>query len=343
LVRSLGLVVALWLVLAPVAGAQLVPPAQGPAFLGDAIAAAAELPRTHSLLVSWRGKLVVERYYNGARATRLANIKSAAKSVISALVGIAIERGQIKSVRQPIADYFPALGDAKVDPRKQKITIEDLLTMRSGLQSTSNRYYGAWVQSRNWVQYALDRPLLTDPGTTMDYSTGSTHLLSAILTKATGSSTWQYAQESLARPLGFALAQWPRDPQGIYFGGNDMLMTPRQMVAFGELYLNRGAAGGRQVVPASWVDASYVVRARSRWSDQFYGYGWWARDLADQDVRYAWGFGGQYIFIVPKLELVIVTTSSSTVDESRRGHRRTVLDIVEQLVIEPIAEAHDDL
>ena len=118
--------------------------------------------------------------------------------------------------------------------------------MRSGLQSTSNRYYGAWVQSRNWVQYALDRPMLAEPGTDMDYSTGSSHILSAILTKVTGTSTWRFAQDALAKPLGFTLAQWPRDPQGIYFGGNDMLMTPRQMVAFGELYLNRGLVDGRQ-------------------------------------------------------------------------------------------------
>ena len=131
--------------------------------------------------------------------------------------------------------------------------------MRSGLQSTSNRYYGAWVQSGNWVQYALDRPLLAEPGTYMDYSTGSSHLLSAILTKATGKSTWQYAQEVLAKPLGFSLAQWPRDPQGIYFGGNDMLMTPRQMVAFGELYLEEGQRLGTPGRPG--VVGRRVVRA----------------------------------------------------------------------------------
>jgi CubicO group peptidase (beta-lactamase class C family) len=318
-------------------------PAKPAPALAEAAAAVADLERIHSLLVSWRGSLILERYYNGRRAASLDNVKSASKSVISALVGIAIDRGGIKSVRQPIADYFPSLRAPKVDARKQQITIEDLLTMRSGLQSTSNRYYGAWVQSGNWVQYALNQPMLAEPGTDMDYSTGSTHILSAILTKATGKSTWQFAQEALAKPLGFSLAQWPRDPQGIYFGGNDMLMTPRQMTAFGELYLNRGLVGGRQVVPAAWVDASFVARGRSRWSDQFYGYGWWARELAGQDVRYAWGFGGQYIFVVPKLDLVVVTTSSSAVDESRRRHRRTVFDIVEQLVIQPIADANEDL
>jgi CubicO group peptidase (beta-lactamase class C family) len=311
-----------------------------PPALVEAQSAAAELDRIRSLLVSWRGSLVVERYYNGARASTPANIKSAAKSVISALVGIAIDRKAIAGVRQPIADYFPSLNGPKIDPRKRAITIEDLLTMRSGLQSTSNRYYGAWVQSANWVQYALDRPLLAEPGTYMDYSTGSSHLLSAIITKSTGKSTWQYAQETLAKPLGFALAQWPRDPQGIYFGGNDMLMTPRQMAAFGELYLDKGVVGGRPIVPASWVEESFVPRTRSRWSDQTYGYGWWARELAGQDVRFAWGFGGQYIFVVPALDLVVVTTSSSTVDESRRSHRRTVFDIVEQLVIEPIARSN---
>jgi CubicO group peptidase (beta-lactamase class C family) len=345
---SCVVLVSLALLLMPVVAAR--PPAPTPASpaLTEALDAAGELPRLHSLLVSWRGTLVAERYYNGARAARAANIKSASKTIVSALVGIAIDRGLIKSLRQPIADFFPALraGNAvnavKVDPRKQKITVEDLLTMRSGLQSTSNRYYGGWVQSRNWVQYALDRPLLTEPGTYMDYSTGNSHLLSAILTSTTGTSTWQFAQDALAKPLGFTLERWPRDPQGIYFGGNDMLMTPRQMIAFGELYLNRGAVNGRHLVPVAWVEASFIPRTRSRWSDQFYGYGWWVRELAGRQVRYAWGFGGQFIFVVPDLELVVVTTSSSTVDDERRGHRRTVYAIVEHFVIAPIARAHED-
>jgi CubicO group peptidase (beta-lactamase class C family) len=171
----------------------------------------------------------------------------------------------------------------------------------------------------------------------MEYSTGNTHLLSAILTKTTGRSTWQFAQQALAQPLGFSLAQWPRDPQGVYFGGNDMLLTPRQMVAFGNLYLKRGVVNGRQVVPAAWVDASFIPRARSRWSEQQYGYGWWIRELAGHRAYYAWGFGGQFIFVVPELDLVIVTTSSAAVGETRRDHRRTVLDVVERFVIPSLA------
>ncbi|MGH9783405.1 MAG: serine hydrolase domain-containing protein [Terriglobia bacterium] len=308
-----------------------------------AAAAAADLPRLHSLLVSRGGKLVFEHYYNGARATRPVNIKSASKSIISALVGIAIDRDLIAGPRQPIAPFFPNLADPLDNegyPRKSAITIEDLLSMRSGLETTSNRNYGRWVQSGNWVRHILTRPFVSLPGTSMEYSTGNTHLLSAILTKVTGASTWQFAQESLARPLGFTLPRWPQDPQGIYFGGNDMLMTPRQMLAFGELYRNRGRANGQQVIPAEWVHQSFVPRVRSRReSDRFYGYGWWIRELAGQQTAYAWGFGGQFIFVVPKLDLVVVTTSATTLEDERRDHRFTVLDLVERFIIAPTAAA----
>ena len=301
----------------------------------DAVKAAGELPRIHSLLVSWRGDLILERYFNGRRASSQANIKSAAKSVISALVGIAIDRGHINGVSQPIGAYFPDLLARSDDPRR-RITVEDLLTMRSGLESTSNRNYGAWVQSGNWVRHVLARPLQTDPGTRMQYSTGNTHLLSAILTKAVGKSTWQFAQEALARPLGFPLAQWTRDPQGIYFGGNEMVMTPRQMLAFGELYLNQGRVKGVQVVKAKWIEDSFIPRGRSGFSEQLYGYGWWIRPMAGHQAYYAWGFGGQFIFLVPDLQLVIVSTSSDSVGDERRGHRRTVDDIIEHLIVEPM-------
>jgi CubicO group peptidase (beta-lactamase class C family) len=298
----------------------------------EAVAAAKDLPRLHSLLVSRRGELLLERYYNGASAARVANVKSVAKSIISALVGMAIDRRLIAGVETPIVSYFPELKKDR-DQRKMKITVEDLLTMRPGLESTSNRNYGAWVQSRNWVQHALSRPMLADPGQEMDYSTGNTHLLSAIVTKVTGTSTWQFANDSLARPLGFALTRWPRDPQGIYFGGNDMLLTPRQMLAFGELYLRKGRVDGKSIVPERWIDTSMVPRGRSNFSGQRYGYGWWVRELAGHDAYYAWGFGGQYIIVVPDLEMVVVATSSPTVAEDRRSHRVTLFDLIEQQII----------
>ena len=289
--------------------------------------------------MSWRGSLIVEQYFNRTTPNRPANIKSASKSLISALVGIAIDRGYLTGVTQPIGSFFDEALSAPADAAKRQITIENLLTMQSGLASTSNRNYGAWVQSPNWVRHALRRPFDGQPGVDMAYSTGNSHLLSAILTKATGRSTWQFAQETLARPLGFSLAQWPRDPQGIYFGGNDMLLTPRQMVAFGELFLERGTVSGRQIVSAAWIDQSFVPRTRSRISGQLYGYGWWIREMAGVRVYVAWGFGGQYIVVVPDLELVVASTSASTVADDRRTHRRTVDELIERLVMEPIAAA----
>jgi len=255
------------------------------AALDAAVKAAADLPRLRSLLVSLGDTAVVERYFRGTRATTPANMKSASKAVISGLVGIAIERKLIPGVDAPIAPDFPDLLGPSAEPQKRKITIEDLLTMRAGLESTSMRNYGAWVQSANWVRYVLTRRLTGTPGVDMIYSTGDYHLLSAILTKVSGVSTLAFAREALAKPIGITLAAWPQDPQGIYFGGNEMLMTPRQMVAFGELYLHRGRANGRQIVPAAWVDASFVPRGRSQWSEQLFGYGWWIRRVLSASVH----------------------------------------------------------
>ena len=312
---------------------------------------ARQLARLHSLIVSRRGELIFERYYNGIRPERPANIKSASKSVISALVGIAVDRKLVPSVNTPIATYFPELLKDP-DPRKRGITVEHLLTMRPGLEGTSNRNYGAWVTSKNWVRHALARPMFAAPGEEMEYSTGNTHLLSAILTRATGTTTWAFANEALARPLGFTLPQWPRDPQGIYFGGNDMLMTPRQMVAFGELYLNQGkTSAGAQVVPAAWVQRSCDGRARNRrpggpgfngnvddpLRDREYGFGWWVYEIRGYDTCFAWGYGGQYIFVLPELDMVIVTTSSPDVSEERRGHRRALFNVLNERVVAPLA------
>jgi CubicO group peptidase (beta-lactamase class C family) len=118
-----------------------------------------------------------------------------------------------------------------------------------------------------------------------------------------------------------------------------MLLTPKQMLAFGELYLNRGRANGRQIVPEAWVDASLTrLTVSRRQADRYYGYGWWSRTLAGHDVYYAWGYGGQFIFVVPTLDMTIVATSSTSPGDERRDHRDSVYDLVEQVII-PRVEA----
>ena len=299
------------------------------------------LPRLRSLLIHWRGSLAREHYFRGATRSQPANIKSASKSVISSLVGVAIARGQIRGVHQPIGELLPE-ATRDLDPRKRAITVEDLLTMRSGLQSTSFENYGAWVTSRNWVRDALRRPVVAEPGGPMIYSTGSTHLLSAILTRATGMSTYRYAERMLARPLGIPLRAWTRDPQGVYFGGNEMRMTPREMVAFGVLHLNGGRApNGAQVVPKAWIDSAWVRRTRSGWSGQDYGYGWWVRTSGAHDVYFAWGYGGQFIFAVPSLDLVVVTTSDPNATNRERGHLEAIYGILDSSIVPAVDGSTD--
>jgi CubicO group peptidase (beta-lactamase class C family) len=295
------------------------------------------LPRLRSLLISIDGEIVEERYFHGARSSESANLKSASKSIISTLIGIALDRGQLKSIRDPIAKFFPEHLVPNVDPAKNRITIEDLLTMRSGLETTSNVNYGKWVTSANWVGHVLTRPLIDEPGGRMIYSTGNSHLLSSILTKATKMSTFEFARRYLAEPLAIAVRPWIRDPQGIYLGGNDMHLTPRAMLKYGELYLNRGRVQERQIVSAQWVEESLKPRTKSSWSGRDYGYGWWIDTLGGQTTHYAWGHGGQFIFTVPGLKLVVVTTAVPTPDDGRREHQRAIYDLVERHLI-PAAE-----
>ena len=283
------------------------------AAMAGTVAAASRLPRLRSLVVMRDGRTLAEHRFNGGPALdRPVNIKSASKSVISALVGIAIERGVLKGVDQPILSVLGPDAPARADPRLARVTVGNLLSMQAGLERTSGENYGRWVSSPNWVRFALSRPFASEPGGAMLYSTGSTHLLSAMLTRASGRSTHALAQDWLAQPLGIAIPPWPRDPQGVYFGGNDMLMSPRALARFGELYRSGGVVDGRRILPASWIAASWTPRTVSSWSGGNYGYGWFIGDARGHPVRFAWGYGGQMLYVVPDLRLTVVMTSDAT-------------------------------
>ncbi len=307
-----------------------------PALHASAIDRASRLPRLRSLLISIDGKMVEERYFHGARASRWANLKSVSKSVLTTLVGIALDRGYLKNIRDTIGNFFPEYLDGADDPAKKTITLEDLLTMRSGLETTSRRNYGRWVRSSNWVRHVLTRPMVDVPGGRMIYSTGNSHLLSAVLSKSTGMTTFDFARRYLANPLGIPIRPWMRDPQGIYFGGNEMHLTPRAMLKIGELYLRRGRARNKQVVSEAWIRESLKPRTRSRWSGREYGYGWWIGTLAGHQAYYGYGHGGQFIFVVPDLKLAAVTTSSIYPRQGRRerhSHRRAVYELFEHYLV----------
>jgi len=280
------------------------------AILADTVAQARRLPRLRSLLILRDGQVLAEQRFNGGPPLdRPVNIKSASKSVLSALIGIAIARGVLTGADQPVLSVLRSYAPPDPDPRLARLTVKDLLTMRAGLERTSGENYGRWVSSRNWVRFALARPFVDEPGGAMLYSTGNTHLLSAMLTRASGRDTHTLMRDWLAEPLGITIPPWSRDPQGIYFGGNDMMMSPRSLARFGELYRLGGVIGGRRIVPARWIEESWTPRTVSPWSGGQYGYGWFVGTSRGHPLRFAWGYGGQMLFIVPDLKLTVVMTS----------------------------------
>ena len=294
---------------------------------------AAELDPLETVIVAQNGTILTERGYDGHSPADPTNIKSASKTIVSALVGMAIERGLIEGVDQPIADFLQDDFPDDPDPRLEEITVGNLLSMQAGLEATSGPNYGRWVSSGNWVRFALAQPFSSDPGGSMVYSTGSTHLLSAILTKAAGQSTLALAREWFEPVEAFGIGGWERDPQGIYLGGNQMAMSPLSLLAFGEVYRTGGlTATGERVLPAAWVEASWQSRTRSRFSGDGYGYGWFLRTIGGEDVRYAWGFGGQMLYIVPALDLTVVMTSDENSPSASSGHRDDLHDLLARII-----------
>ncbi|NDJ79144.1 MAG: serine hydrolase [Chloroflexi bacterium] len=269
-------------------------------------------PSLTSLLVVRGGHLVFERYADGYGPDVLHNVKSATKSVTSLLTGVAILTGDLSGVDEPLGALLPTLLTGN-DPRRD-IRLADLLTMRSGLDWAE--WKGTTLQmfaSGNWLDFILDRPVAHPPGTFFNYSTGDTQLVAAIVQEVTGMSLLAYADLYLFTPLGIERRTWATDPQGINIGGAELSLTARGMAKLGFLALNNGRWDGTDILPATWVEAMTTrhtpAQADSAGScDLSYGYLWWLRDQGSFASAMAVGYGGNYIYIVPDLDLVVAVT-----------------------------------
>ncbi|QFT81096.1 D-alanyl-D-alanine carboxypeptidase precursor [Roseovarius sp. THAF27] len=294
------------------------------------------LDQLHAVLIHQHGAEVFGEVFRGPEMGTPAPIKSVSKTVVAALTGAAIDRGEISSVDATIGELAPGLIPDDADPRVHDITIENLVTMQAGLERTSGPNYGGWVSSENWVANALSRPFETDPGARMLYSTGSFHVLGAILSEVSGQSLLDQARDRLGAPLGIRIPPWTRDPQGRYLGGNEMSLSLPAMIHFGEMYRRKGMWGDTHVLSEAWVSRSFEPVTRSPWSGLRYGYGWFLGQSEGDAYALARGYGGQIICVVPGLGLTIAITSDSTQPARSAGYFGDLMRLIEGTIL-PLA------
>ncbi len=266
----------------------------------------------HSLLIVRNGYLVTEAYFYPYQKGVKHAINSCTKSVTSALVGIAINEGYIKSINDKVLSFFLDLKIANLDKRKKALTLEHLLKMTAGFDWVEEGYYGSeddstiqMINSKDPVQFILDHKMIQEPGESFYYCTGASHLLSATLQKTTGKSILEYGQEKLLGPMGITDIYWTSDRKGITYGGLGLYLTPRDMAKFGYLFLKKGKWGANQIVPEKWVQESTRKHIGFPYDQgSGYGYQWWT--TSGYSAR---GLGGQYIIVFPESNLVVVFTS----------------------------------
>lgn len=268
-----------------------------------------------AILIVRNGYIVFEEYSLGYDVNTLHFLYSCTKSVTSALIGIAINAGYISSLESVVVDFFSDRTIANLDAWKEAITVECLLAMKAGFEWDEwtfpyTDYRNDAIQmisSFDAVQFVLDLPMASAPGTEWVYNTGASHLLSAIINTTTGMNTREFAQANLFGPLGITHLTWGTDFQGLSFGGHDMYLTPRDMAKFGFLFLNDGEWDGQQVIPAAWVQTSTDTHTEV-WSETGYGYQWWTNSYLDSfEAR---GYLSQSIIVIQDHELVIVFTAT---------------------------------
>ena len=267
-----------------------------------------ELPDLSALLVIRRGHLVLEREYGEYVRNTPINVRSVTKSVISALVGIALDDGLLRGLDQSLGELIPDRIPANADPRTPSITLRHLLTMTSGWAWDIYSDYATIIGSDNWIELTLGLPVVYEPGTYYAYNTGGSHVLSAILQEATGQKAADFAAERLFAPLGIGSHEWIESPQGESSGGFGLFLTPREMAKLGFLFLNGGRWEDVQIVPADYAAAATTYQSAGDSTGYAnYGFQWWVTSTYGLPAYFALGYGGQYVYVVPDLELIVVT------------------------------------
>ncbi|AZK44901.1 serine hydrolase domain-containing protein [Paenibacillus lentus] len=286
-------------------------------------------PKMHSFIVARQGELLTERYYNEFNRTDLHDLRSATKSILSILYGIASYRGKLPPLHAPIWDTIQKYAVQKPGPHWEKLTLHHLLTMTSGFcWKTGAKMGEAFIhrfhQSPNWTKYILHLQIEEHKIGTFQYCSVDSHLLSILLTEWTGLSAADYAKEYLFGPLGIEESVWKAAPEGHSMGHIGLHLTARDMAKIGQLCLQGGVWEGGRILSADWLRQSMTPLSTESPGYGRFGYHWWTTKVHGITYAYAHGHGGQQINVIPALDSVIVFTAAS--DLSRWKNSRPLLE-----------------
>ena len=253
-------------------------------------------------------------WYQGRQVHTL---QSVTKSVTATLIGIAIGRGEIKSMSEPLLSFFPGYDLSKIDPRLRKATLADLLTMRSGIEWHENdrpldetNTTLQLERSNDWIRFTLAQPMDAEPGTKWVYNSGGSALMAEIIRKVSGQHADKYAEQHLFGPLGIRDYHWKKTPTGHPDTEGGLYLESEDLARIGQLYLDGGVWNGKRILPADWVTAATDRQVdRVNAAGVGYGYQWWRYDRRGHDVWAGNGFGGQFLIVIPRLRIVAVANS----------------------------------
>lgn len=266
-----------------------------------------------STLVSKKGKVVLEEYYNGKTKESLCDVQSLTKGIMSILIGIAIDKEYIENVNEPISKYFSEEFEDLTDEKKKLITIKQLLNQTSGLSWKGYLEHQNWLNSENPIAFVLKKDLESIPGEKYNYNSGATHLLSAIISKAYGKSTLEFANAFLFDDLDIDSLDWQKRNKGYYDGsGLGLKMLPKDLMKIGLLLEQNGNWQDKQLVSKEWIRKLFNKKEKfpTTWGlrNSKHGFCWYQSDFKGDAVNYGMGYGGQFIIMIPKKELIIIST-----------------------------------